>query len=156
MRLAEAFPAARFFPAATPEAIAKAEVDLGVSLPTPLKQLYLECDGFREPLGNACFLFPLTEMVRNTRFLWTDLAASLEGVSVPDFRPFLIFGSSTADQWWGIRSTPPHDIIAWHHNMLGDEDLSSTGGYEIAGSDIINVMKSDFALYDRIEQDLHQ
>ena len=47
------FPNARFSPPATETAIADAESQLGIQLPTQLRILNLICDGFREDKGNA-------------------------------------------------------------------------------------------------------
>jgi hypothetical protein len=38
----------------------------------------------------------------------------------------------------------PHDVIAYHHHMGGE--------YEIVGTDILEVCKADYALYDEIDE----
>jgi len=41
---------------------------LGLALPAPLRTLYLQADGFREPLGNAAYLLSLEEMASLTEY----------------------------------------------------------------------------------------
>ncbi|MCO6454559.1 MAG: SMI1/KNR4 family protein [Pirellulaceae bacterium] len=138
------FPHARFSPPATEAAITDAESQLGVRLPAQLRELYLICDGFREDKGNAKYLFSLTDedfigsLVSVTRHLWTAW-------KTPDLRPFLFFGSSSADACWGINLRRPDEIIAFHHQM---EDH-----YEIVGSEIVQVFREDYARYDELDPD---
>lgn len=52
---------------------------LGVTLPSKLRKLYLECDGFREDRGNAKYLFSLLDegnvgsLVTITRHFWHEV-----------------------------------------------------------------------------------
>lgn len=146
MRLAEAFPTGRFSPPATPEAIAAAEMQLAVQFPPKLRDLYLECDGFREPKGNAKYLLPLAELVTDTRFLWDDLPASIPDVRFPDFKPFVFFGSDGIGGSWGVQHASPYEVIYWHHDLLDEGPV-----YESRGDDIVDVMKEAFAFYDEAE-----
>ena len=115
-------------------------MELGVALPPQLRALYAEANSFREPKGNAQYLFPLsqgedgTTLMEMTRFWWNEW---------PKMRSFIFLGSSSCDYNWAIRHQEPHDVIAYHHNM-GDE-------FETAGQDLIEVFKSDFAEYDALE-----
>lgn len=95
------------------------------------------CDGFREDLGNSAYLFPVESLLTNTRFMWVEFV-------VPDLRPFLFFGLSSGDDWWGINWQRFGEIIAYHHNM---EDQ-----YEVVGSDIIEVYRADYARYEELER----
>lgn len=136
------FPNARFSPPATEAAIADAESQLGTQLPVQLRDLYRICDGFREDKGNAKYLFSLTDadftgsLVSITKHMWTEWRT-------PDLRPFLFFGSSSGDEFWGINHRRPDEIIAFHHHM---EDH-----YEIVGTDIAQVFREDYARYDQLE-----
>jgi hypothetical protein len=149
MSLRGIFPAGRFAPPATTEQITAAERELGVRLPDQLRVLYLECDGFREPRGNAKYLFALFEgdsvggLVSWTKFWWQEwreIAPNLE----LDFTPFVFFGSSNSDHAWGIRWQGPAEIIAYHHHMEGE--------YEVVGSDILAVYQQDYAGYDELDE----
>ena len=137
--LKQVFPNAMYSPAATNETIAEAESALGVRLPDQLKALYLECDGFREDKGNAKYLFSLFEddfigsLVNITKFLWIEVAS-------PDLKPFVFFGCSSGDEFWGINVQKPTEIIAYHHTMGAQ--------YEIIGSNILEVWTADYARYD--------
>jgi hypothetical protein len=141
--LAQAFPHGRFQPPATIDAIEAAEKRLGVQFPSQLRELYLQCDGFCEPAGNASYLLPLEYAVDETEKLWT-LHEVLVETKLPDFRPFVFFGSPSAGGWWGIRLKAPHDLIAWDHQMLYEPDMD----FEAAGSNIIDAFEADYALHD--------
>ena len=101
--------------------------------------LYLECNGFREDRGNAKYLLSLREedyvgsLLTITRMLWSSIAD-------PNLKPFVFFGSSSADEHWGIRVTVPHEIIAYHHRMEDE--------YEVLGNDILALYQKDYELYD--------
>ena len=143
MSLRAKFPNAQFSPPATEQSIAETESALGITLPEGLRNFYLECDGFREDRGNAKYLFSLVEddyvgsLVTMTRYYWNEF-------NVPNFKPFVFFGSSSGDDCWGLNWQHPHEIIAYHHHM-GDQ-------YEMVGSNIVEVWKADYALYDEIDQ----
>jgi hypothetical protein len=142
------FPAGRFGPPASHAQIEEAEAVLGVRLPEKLRNLYLECDGFREPLGNATYLMPLgsaddaSSLVGATLFWWHDWKEVQ--TDAIDFTPFVFFGSSGGDENWAIRVPPPHDIIAYHHHM----------GYawEPMGDSIIGVYQRDVAEYKALDR----
>jgi hypothetical protein len=55
MKLNDAVPDALLEPAA-PELIELAERELGLVFPTALRAIYLECNGMREPLGQAHYV----------------------------------------------------------------------------------------------------
>ena len=144
MLLKEAFPQGRFGAPASRAAIQRAEVKLGVRFPEALVDLYLECDGFSEPLGNAAYLFSLEDegtmgsLVSSTTFWWEEWPKTLS--DGPDLKPYVFFGSSSADEAWGIRCKPPHDIIAYHHHM--------GRAVEEVGRDVLQVYLADHRLYD--------
>lgn len=123
--------------------IADVESALDVKLPKELRGFYLECDGFREDRGNAKYLFSLVDedyvgsLVTWTKHFWHEF-------TVPCLRPFTFFGSSSGGDCWAINGQDPREIIAYHHHMEGQ--------YEIVGSDILDVWKADYALYDEIDQ----
>ncbi len=52
-----------------------------------------------------------------------------------DLSRFIFFGSSSADETWGISLDDPAKIIAYHHHMEGE--------YEIVGADILQVYLDD-------------
>ena len=141
MKLREAFPGGRFSPPATEYSLQHAEALLRVKLPAPLREVYLECDGFREPLGNAKYLLSLTgedftgSLVSLTNFFWLHRPG-------PDLRPFIFFGCSARDAMWGMRIEAPHSIVAYHHSM---ED-----SFEEAGEGIIGVYLSDYAWFQSV------
>ncbi len=143
MSLRDEFPHAQFSPPATKEMIAEVESALGITMPQELRELYLECDGFREDRGNSKYLLSLLEedyigsLVTMTEHLWHT-------VTVPCLKPFIFFGSSSGDEYLAINWHDPHDIIAYHHHM---EDQ-----YEKVGSCILEVWKADYALYDEIDR----
>ncbi len=129
------FSSAFFRPPATPEQIAGIESRLGVRIPGVLCQMYLRYDGFREPLGNAQYLFPLEDthgggcsLLSINRFFWAEW-------DLLDFRQFLFFGSSTSDQYWAINLANSSEIIQYHHSM-GVE-------YESAGTSVVEVYLTD-------------
>lgn len=118
MSLQEIFPHARFSPPATEDTIAKAESTLEMKLPEVLRDIYLQCDGFREDRGNAKYLFSLLDedfvglLVTMTKHFWHEVTA-------PCLTPFVFFGSSSGDECWGINLQHPDEIIAYHH--MGDQ-----------------------------------
>jgi hypothetical protein len=117
------------------------ERQLAVTLPDQLRQLYLECDGFREDRGNAKYLLSLVDedhigsLLGMTRFWWNEWKGRL-----PRLDEYVFFGSSSGDESWGINTQRPDEIIAYHHQM---ED-----NYEIVGRRIIDVYREDYAKYD--------
>ena len=141
MMLHQLFSHGRFSPPATDGQIAAVETDLGIVLSRQLRDLYLECDGFREVRGNAKYLLSLTDddvigsLVKTTRFWWEWTARQ----SAPDFRPYVLFGYSSGDECWGIDCPRGEKIIAYHYQMGGE--------CEVIGSDIIEVYRADYALY---------
>lgn len=143
MMLHDVFPSGRFSPPATEHAIREVEERLGVRLPDQLRRLYLECDGFREDLGNAKYLLSLADrdtigsLVSTTRFMWTEVTAV-------DLRPFVFFGYSGGDEAWGISIVDDSpQIIAYHHHMEDE--------FELLGDDIIQVYLTDYAAYGDID-----
>src|SRR5262245_35913059 len=102
-KLRDVFPGARFAAAATADQIGQAENVLEVRFPDQLLALYLECDGFREPKGNAKYLLALTDedvigsLVSVTRFWWRDWKQTAPPNLPIDFTPYVFFGSSSAD-----------------------------------------------------------
>ena len=139
--ICRAFPLAHLSPPAAEQAIAAAKAMLGILLPGRLPERYGECNGFREDRGNAQYLFPLLgsdagggSLVGMSRFMWTEFQK-------PDLRPFVFFGSSSADETWGVRLDGPAEVIAYHHHM---EDR-----YEVVGSDILEEWRADYARYEQ-------
>jgi hypothetical protein len=132
------FPKARFRPAATEQEIARAEAEFGVRLPPVLREMYLAFDGFREDLGNAAYLLPLTEsdgagsMVSTNQFLWREFGARFPRIGLDRF---LFFGMSGGDEYLGIRISDWAEIVAYHHHMEDE--------YEVVGSDILQVYMND-------------
>lgn len=139
--LKELFPRARFSPPAKEASLSAAEEALGLRLPAVLRRLYLECDGFREDKGNAKYLLSLLDddvigsVVRITRHFRDQ--------SRPDLMRFVFFGASSGDEWWAIHVERPTEIIVYAPGM-GDE-------YEVAGTDLVEVWKEDYALYEEVE-----
>jgi hypothetical protein len=140
MILAQLFPHERFSPPASEQTIKTAEEMLGVRLPEQLRKLYEQCDGFREGRGNAKYLLSLLEedsigsLVTVTRHMWTEY-------TVPNFKPFVFFGSSNGDETWGINPEAAGQVIAYHYQM-GDQ-------YEVVDSEIVQVWQADYAKYER-------
>jgi hypothetical protein len=138
------FPNAKFWPPASEALIASVEKELGVRLPDQLRRLYLDCDGFREGRGNTKYLVSLTDddgsgsLVSATRFWWNEWP---EYQPTLDLRPFLFFGMNTGGNW-GINWRTGDAVIAYDHRMLDE--------YEVAGTDILEVWRRDYALYDEI------
>ncbi len=142
MQLAERFPNGRFQPPATDAEIAAVESALNVRFPEQLRSLYLQCDGFREDIGNAKYLYSLTNhdgigSLRSiTEFCWSEFTDTWPEL---DLTPYLFFGSSNGDQMWGIRWRDGGEIIAFHHHMEGT--------YDVVGSDILKVYTENYASY---------
>jgi len=132
-KIREHFSSAIFGAPCTIEDIAAAESTLGITLLGSLRELYLAFDGFRGP-GNAQYLFPLLNCTDGGSSLlaMTELFRDWKS---PDLSQFIFFGSSTADESWGLSLDAPRKIIAYHHQM---EDR-----YEIAGSDIYEAFVAD-------------
>ncbi len=136
MLLKQLFPYGNFNPAAQHEQIAAVELSLSVQLPEQLRALYLECDGFREDIGNATYLLSLAELRAMTEFCRIEFKETWPTL---DLTPFIFFGSSCSDQMWGIRWESGNEIIAFHHNM--------EGVYETVGLDILSVYQADYSRY---------
>ena len=139
MKLHTLFPDGLFSPAASPEKIGEVEAALLVKFPDELSNLLLECDGFREPTGNAKYLLSLTDedsigsILGVTKFMWSREI-------VPDLTSYVFFGCSSADEFWGICVNKPYDIIAYHHGMGGE--------CEAIGDDILSVYQNDYRQYE--------
>lgn len=142
--LRELFPDGRFAPPATEAEIAAAEAMLGARFPEQLRRLYFECDGFRESRGNAKYLLSLANadfigsLVSVTQNFWQEFRPPV----FPDLRRFVLFGSSSAGEIWGINLDQPSQIVAYHHHM--------ENSYEIVGADILDVYRTDYARYDEM------
>jgi hypothetical protein len=139
--LREIFPHGRFAPPATEANMAAVETALGVRFPEPLRALYLETNGFREDRGNASYLFPLTgeaasgSLLTHTRFAWEEAQNHWPGL---DLTPFIFFGTSGADELWGIHG---QQIIAFSFHW-------EEGEYQVVGSSILDVYQADYARYE--------
>jgi len=139
--LRELFPSGRFSAPASAAQIADVEEQLGIKLPLQLKELYVECDGFREDRGNAKYLLSLTEedqigsLLGMTRFWWSEWKDRL-----PKLGDYVFFGSSSGDESWGINWKREGEIIAYHHDMEND--------VEILGDTIVEMYLADYAKYD--------
>lgn len=144
MSLRAAFPNSHLSDPASSEAIDKVEEKLGVKFPPALRALYLECDGFREPKGNAKYLLSLTNddfigsLIKTTQMLWTDKAYWKPTGTDPLM--YVFFGYSSGDEVWGIKIQAPHEVIEYHHNQ--EDELTHLG------SDIIDIYKCDFQKYE--------
>jgi hypothetical protein len=144
MSLKTIFPSATLNDPAQPNEIDKVERALGIKFPSALRELYLECDGFREPTGNAKYLLSLTNddfigsLVETTRSLWANREYwKPVGIDPTDF---IFFGYSSADEVWGIRIEAPHDVIEYHHGQ-GDELTR-------LNEDVFKIFRDDFQKYD--------
>jgi len=69
--------------------------------------------------------------------MWTE-------VKHPNLKSFIFFGSSAGDDAWGIDCAAPDRIIAYHHHMEDE--------FEVMGSDILDVFRSDYAIYERLDK----
>ena len=144
MSLKDAFPGGQFRDPASRVTIQNVEAKLGVKFPEALVSVYLECDGFNEPQGNATYLRPLDlhdatwSLVSTTKFWWEEWPKIMQ--NPPDLKPYVFFGNSSGDEAWGIRCEPPYDIVAYHHHM----------GHEIeeVGQDILELYLADIKLYE--------
>lgn len=147
MSVKATIPNARTSEPATMNEIREAETLLGVNFPEPLRDLYLECDGFREPKGNAKYLLSLTEedfigsLVNTARWLWSDEEYWRSTAVNP--AEFIFFGYSSADEIWGIRFEAPHKVIQYHRSQ-GDEVTN-------LDEDILGVYRSDFQKYEDLD-----
>ncbi|MBD1549546.1 SMI1/KNR4 family protein [Roseibium aggregatum] len=140
MKLKTLFPDGRFWPPATSQEIELAERQIGATLPEPLRHLYLECNGFREPLGNAKYLLSLSAIdsigsLVSTTLFWREEFPTTCPHS-PDFSNFIFFGMSSADEAWAI-DLNGSTIVSYHHSM-GSE-------FQMMGRDIIQLYVQDFS-----------
>jgi len=140
LKIREHFPDGIFAPPCTLNTVVAVESALGVSLPQPLRELYLAFDGFRGP-GNAQYLFPLAHCVSPGSSLLA-LTQFFRDWESPDLSRFIFFGSSTVDHAWGLSLDDSRKIIAYHHHMEDE--------YEIVGSDIYEVYIADEQRYRRL------
>ena len=138
MILREIFPNAIFYePKIT--LIPVIEEELGLQIPTQLKNLYAETDGFREDIGNAKYLFSLKEedsigsLLSITKYFH-------EAAILPKAEGFLFFGSSSGGEYWGINAKDQTTIIEYHHSMGNT--------YEKIQGNIIELYKQDYDLYN--------
>lgn len=140
--LRRTFPYGEFGAAASEGQIAAAELTLGIRFPDQLRALYLECDGFREDRGNAKYLLSLIDedhigsLRTVTEFCWTEFKETWPEL---DLTPYVFFGLSCADEFWGIRCDGSDEIIAFHHHM--------EGAYEVVGRSILAVYEADYSRY---------
>ena len=142
MSVRDAFPNATLPEPASLDEICEVESQLQVKFPQSLKDLYLECDGFREPKGNSQNLLSLrkgtSSLFETTRFLWAgEEYWRPTGI---DPTEYIFFGSSSASEFWGIRIDPPHDVIGYHHNQEDELDR--------LGQDVLEVFRNDFEKYE--------
>lgn len=145
MKLKTLFPGGSFSSPATPQEIELAERQIGAKLPEPLRRLYLECNGFREPLGNAKYLLSLSaidtigSLVSTTLFWREEFPTTFP--NSPDFSNFIFFGMSSGDEAWAINQTDGA-IISYHHSM-GSE-------FQMVGRDILQLYVQDFSQYEEV------
>lgn len=139
------FPGATIAPPATQQTIAAVEATLGVALPAQLRRFYLQCDGFQEDRGGANYLLALmapagvASLVSTTRFYWDEWPDYFPQL---DLRPFVFFGMSGNDYAWAIDWARGERIIRYHHHLAGE--------YEVAGTDIVEVWRNDYAGYGAV------
>jgi len=130
--LRRVFPDARFSVACTSEDIARAEAELGVAVPDQLRAMYLETDGFFRNDGSG--VASLNYLVHETEKLW-GMDQVLVGEELPDFKPFVFFGTPAGGGWFGVRHMQPFDVVSW---------LPNEPGVKAHGSNIIDALKADF------------
>lgn len=135
--LRQLFPDGRFLAPATPQEIEEAEQAIRLLFPQQLRRLYLECNGLREPRGNASYLLPLRELVNTSNF-WHHEFPKVNP-NCPNLQGFIFFGVSSGDEAWGI--DPEGSRVVAYHHWMGDQ-------FEISGEDIEGVFLADYQKYD--------
>lgn len=135
--LRQLFPDGRFLAPATPQEIEEAEQAIRLLFPQQLRRLYLECNGLREPRGNASYLLPLRELVNTSNF-WHHEFPKINP-NCPNLQGFIFFGVSSGDEAWGI--DPEGSRVVAYHHWMGDQ-------FEISGEDIEGVFLADYQKYD--------
>jgi len=138
----------RFRPPAPGEDIVRVEEELKIALPSQLRTLYAVCDGFRESKGNAPYLLPLLyddgagSLLKVTKFYWSEWKNHWPNL---DFKPFIFFGLSGADEHWGMKYNGSNGIIAYNHHMEDE--------YEKLGTSIVEVYAGDQRKYEEIDEE---
>jgi hypothetical protein len=123
--------------------IARAESLLGQPIPTVLRDLYINFDGFLGPTG-ASFLWPLFEkkpgrgaLVEMNRFLRDDDIFPKALTS-----KCLFYGDAGVGSQWGVKADLAGKIVLWDAEWGED--------FEIVGTDILEVWLEEKRKYDEL------
>jgi len=140
----KAFPEGTFGAALPPSALAAAEAALGHPLPAPVKELYLQFDGFLGPT-NAQFFLSLLEppgpmkesLVGFTLFLRE------EDYCPPWLQSAVAIGNNGTGAGWYVLLDDPSRVVRWSASW-GDE-------YEPLDGSILEVWLREKDLYESID-----
>ena len=111
-----AVPGATFGPPLQSEVIEVVERDLGHTIPLPLKEVYLACDGFTGPTY-APFLMRLADAAQSTLQQRTERLESWA-------HDFLLYGTNGLCGYLLLSIDGTHTVKLWHP---GDEELEGLG-----------------------------
>jgi hypothetical protein len=116
--LRQVFPASAFGPPATTQAIESAETLIGSRIPTPLRELYLEFDGFYGPTGIP-FFYRLGDPEDDPSLVYWNLFFRTGKEFARDFmRGYLFFGSDGCGGHWAVPlSADSATIVRWYPDM---------------------------------------
>ena len=130
-----AVPGANLKPGASGEDIASAERMLAVRFPAELRLLLSISDGFREPLGNTQFLYPVSSadgsswsLVEGTLAVRKDWSQFETGI---DLGQYVLFGSSGWGPYWYCQCVEPFNIFEHEAGWVSEVKHRSPGILEL-------------------------
>ena len=140
-----AFPEGVFGVSATPEAIATAERLLGHELPSQLRSLYIEFDGFRGPT-NAPFLFPVLERPgpRGESLVTYTLFFRSEPYFPAWLQQAIVLGDNGTGAAWFMLLNEGCRIVRWD---------SEWEEYEAVTGSLLDAWRKEKEFYDSLRPD---
>jgi hypothetical protein len=124
--LRQIFPARAFGPPASLEAVEVAESAIGSRIPSPLRELYLEFDGFHGPTAIP-FLYRLGSADDAASLVgWNLWVRGAEEFSGEFMRRYLFFGSDGCGGHWALPLAEAAAIVRWYPDVGERMDTLST------------------------------
>jgi hypothetical protein len=138
--LREIFPPSDFGAAASIDAVELAEREIGCKIPSPLRELYLEFDGFYGPTAIPFFYRLGSRDDDPSLVYWNVLFRAGQEFSSEFMSRYLFFGSDGCGGNWAVPLSGDVCIVRWYPDM-GDR-------VERLTDDFVRFWSEQKSLYD--------